>query len=635
MRAGPARPGSGAWKPMGPADPRMSVRIDRDLLIAPQRKIRKHVERASEYARTAGWLIRDFLGVARWQVAPVIGCGFAHIGLKFAAMGAIYLCVKALSEDAPVAIPGMAFLSPKSPEFIVSSVGAGVALLIGTAFFRYQVRRRSISLGREYEEYCARRIVLLASRLPHPRAAVASRIVWAGSLRQYPGYARVGGIAARRLTQLLPAVASFLAVALALLWMDAGLTVTLAGLAAVAVLAQYPANHRVATASKVLESSRRAAGSRYRALFRRLHCDPMPLAPDGAIVDQLFRSGHVRDSIDSVSARAAEAEHAALVSRISSSVLLGATLVLLGIDIVQGERTWATVVTYAAAVRFALSDFLSVNKIASSLTKYHAQITKHREFVIDAMPCLRDARQEVAQISWPLELQLAGLHEASATLTMQRGDVLALVAPGRARYVLPVLFEGVIGPREGREGRYSPVLIDSSLLVPDLELRANLGLPSDLGEAAVERDLAPFAPEGEQTSFVQPGWLDRPLELGQLPQWLLTALHVLALRARRRPLVAMDVAQFAAMSPRWRDACRAALAESVLILIHSRPAAIGKYGEHAAIVCDGGALYGWLPVEAGASEAAWAEIQGHITRALAGTARDGCDELDEDEDEDG
>jgi len=612
----------------------MSVRIDRDLRLEPQRKLRKHVARASEYARTAGWLISDFFGVARWQVLPVIACGFAHIGLKFAAMGAIYLCVKALSEDAPVAIPGMAFLAPKSPEFVLLSVGAGVALLIGTAFFRYQVRQRSIALGRHYEEHCARRIVLLVSRLPDPRAAVASRIVRAGGVHQYPSYARFCGMAARQMSQLLPAFASFLAVALALLWMDAGLTLTLAGLAAVAVLAQYPANHRVAIASKVWESTRGGAGRRYRALFRRLHCDPMPLAPDGAIVDQLFRSGHVRANIDSVSARAAEAENAALVSRISSSVLLGATLILLGIDIVQGERTWATVAAYAAAVRFALADFVSVCKIASGLTKYHAQIAKHREFVLDALPCLRDPRHNAAAVSWPIELRLAGLHDPGATLAMQRGDVLALLAPGRARYALPVLFEGAIGACAGDEGQYLPVLIDSNLLVPDLELRANLGLPADLSEAAIEGALAPFAPDGEALSFVQPGWLDRPLELGPLPQWSLSALHVLAVRARRRPLVAIDLSQFAAMSPRWRDACRAALADSVLLLIHARPNSIGKHGERAVIVCDGDALRGWLPVEVGPGENSLVEFHDHITRALAAPGLNRTDEPDEDDHED-
>jgi hypothetical protein len=609
----------------------MSVRIDRDLIFEPQRKFRKHAERASEYAETAGWLIRDFFRTARWRALPVIGCGFAQIALKFAAMGVIYLCVHALSEGLPIAIPGLEFLSPKSPEFVLLSVGIGISLLIGTAYFRYQVRRRSISLGQQYEEHCARRVILLASRLPHPRAEAANRIVRAGALYQYPGYVRFSGMAVRQLTRLLPAFASFLAVALALLWMNAGLTVTLAALAAVAVLAQYPAVHRAAAASKLLEVSRSAAGRRYRTLFRRLQSDPMPLAPDAAIVDQLFRSGDVRDNIDSVAARANEVEQAALVSRISSSVLLGATLILLGIDIVQGEQTWAAVAAYAAAVRFSLSDFVSVCKIGSSLTKYHAQIAKHREFVIEALPCLREVRQDAAGTSWPIEFRLAGLHDRSATLTLERGDVVALVAPGRARYALPVLFEGVV---DLSGGQHFPVLVDSGLLMPDLELRANFGLPPELDEAAIERDLAPFAQEGEELSFVEPGWLDRPLETGPVPPWSLNALHVLAVRARRRPLVAMDLSQFAAMSVPWRDACRAALAESVLILIHSRPKSIGRHGERAVIVCDGDGLRGWLPVESGAGAEALAGFHDYLARMLAATGRAWSDDDDDDDDQD-
>jgi hypothetical protein len=212
--------------------------------------------------------------------------------------------------------------------------------------------------------------------------------------------------------------------------------------------------------------------------------------------------------------------------------------------------------------------------------------------------------------------------------------VLALLAPGRARYALPVLFEGVIGACAGDEGQYLPVLIDSNLLVPDLELRANLGLPADLSEAAIEGALAPFAPDGEALSFVQPGWLDRPLELGPLPQWSLSALHVLAVRARRRPLVAIDLSQFAAMSPRWRDACRAALADSVLLLIHARPNSIGKHGERAVIVCDGDALRGWLPVEVGPGENSLVEFHDHISRGLAAPGLNRTDEPDEDDHED-
>jgi hypothetical protein len=370
---------------------------------------------------------------------------------------------------------------------------------------------------------------------------VANQIIGAGSLNQYPGYARRSGIVVRQLAQLLPTFASFVAVSAALLWMDLWLTTTLAGLALLAVLAQYPANHRVATASRILEGTRRAAGRRYHAPFRRLNRDPMPLAPTGAILDQFFRSGQVRANIDSFTARATEAEQAALVSRISSSLLLGAALILLGIDIVQGERTWAAVAAYAAAVRFALSDFVSVCSLASGVTKHHAHIANHREFVVDALPCLRDGAEE-GEIAWPITLKLAGLHDPSQPLVVRRGDMLAVVTPGNARSLLPAMFEDAV-ERPAREARVPrPVLIDSDLLAPDLKLRANFGLPPDLDEATVEQALAPFAPEGEDFSLAPPGWLDRSLDdLGPLPRWLLAGLHVLSVCARERPVVAIDL----------------------------------------------------------------------------------------------
>jgi hypothetical protein len=612
----------------------MSVRIDYGLLSNTQRKLRRHSARAAEYIQTGGWLIGDFFRITRWKVLPVILCGAAYIGLKFAAMGVIYLCVQALSEDRPITLPGMDGLAPKSPEFVLVSVGIGVALLIATAFFRYQVRRRGIDLGRQHEEYCARRIIMLASRLPDPRAEVANRIIGAGSLTQYPGYARRSGIVVRQLAQLLPTFASFVAVSAALLWMDFWLTTTLAGLALLAVLAQYPANHRVASASRVLESTRRAAGHRYRALFRRLNRDPMPLAPSGGILDQLFRSGHVRDNIDSFTARATEAEQAVLVSRISSSLLLGAALVLLGIDIVQGERTWASVAVYAAAVRFALSDFVSVCKLASGVTKYHAEITNHREFVVDALPCLGDAKDEVEDISWPITLSVPGLHDPSRSLALGRGDVLAVLTPASVRSMLPAMFEDAIERRAADWRVPRPVLVDSDLLAPDLKLRANFGLPPDLDEAAVVQALAPFAPKGEDLGLAPPGWLDRSLDdLGPLPRWLLAALHVLAVRARRRPLVAMDLSQFAAMPKRWRDACRSTLSDSVFILIHPRPTSVGKHGEQTAIVCDGDALRGWLPLTDRNSRMIVAQFYARIAPVPSDHGfRRPVDDVDEDED---
>jgi hypothetical protein len=271
---------------------------------------------------------------------------------------------------------------------------------------------------------------------------------------------------------------------------------------------------------------------------------------------------------------------------------------------------------YAAAVRFALSDFVSVCSLASDVTKHHVQIEYHREFVVDALPCLGAAREEAEDVSWPITLRVPGLHDPSQRLVVGRGDVLAVIAPGNSRWLLPAMFEDAIELPPGHARVPRPVLVESDLLAPDLELRANFGLPIDLDEAAVGEALAPFAPDGDDLSLVPPGWLDRSLdELGPVPSWLLAALHVLSVRARRRPLVAMDLSQFAPMPKRWRDACRSALADCVFILIHPRPGAVGRHGERMAIVCDGSALRGWLPVTGRSSRTVVAQFYAQIAPA--------------------
>jgi hypothetical protein len=96
----------------------------------------------------------------------------------------------------------------------------------------------------------------------------------------------------------------------------------------------------------------------------------------------------------------------------------------------------------------------------------------------------------------------------------------------------------------------------------------------------------------------------------------------------------MDASQFAAMSARWQGACRAALAESALILIHTRPNSIGRSGERAAILCDDVGLRGWLPVELAGGLEATVGLRGDLTQTLATTGREWAEDDDEDDDQD-
>ncbi len=570
------------------------------------RKLRRHVARARGYWRTGAWLWRDYASVVRWRLLRVVLAGGAHIAAKFAAMGVIYFCIRSLTEGTPIVVPGLAVLAPQSREFVLFGVGGGVGLLILAAWFRYEVRRRAIRLGRRYEEHCARRIVVLASRLPDRRAPLASRIAAGDGMHSYMGYARYCGLAVRQLTSLLPTVASFATVALVLLWLDPALTLLLTVLAAAAALAQYPANHQTARASHLWERTRRAAARRFLTLFRRLSQYPLPLAADSPVLDGPFRDPTVRANIESFAGRATAAEQAGLVSRIGSSVLLGITLILLGIDIVEGGRSWAEVAVYLAAVRFALSDFVSVSKIASNLTRYHAQIDHYRDFVQDAAAAEAATDQPPG---WPLCLRLAALDGSAGELRLEKGDVAALVLPGQLRHALAALFEPHGAPRG-----QPPLLVGDAMLAPEADLRTNLGLPASIDEAALARALEAFAPETAGPGLA-PGWLDRgpaSLWLRQLPEWALLALRVIAVRERGLALVAVEATRFGRMDKTWRAACRQALAKQVLVLVHHRPRGVGRHGERVAILADERGLRGWLPLAGRHSAAALTEVHARL-----------------------
>jgi hypothetical protein len=175
------------------------------------------------------------------------------------------------------------------------------------------------------------------------------------------------------------------------------------------------------------------------------------------------------------------------------------------------------------------------------------------------------------------------------------------------------------------------VAVSAALLWMDLWLTTTL---AGLALSAVLA-LAPFALDRDDLSQAPPGWLDRSLdELGPVPPWLLGALHVLSVRTRRRTLVAMDLSQFAPMPKRWRDACRSALADGVFILIHPRPGAVGRHGERTAIVSDGSALRGWLPLSGRGSRTALAQFCARIAPVPKDDRfRQAIDDPDENDDE--
>ena len=213
-------------------------------------------------------------------------------------------------------------------------------------------------------------------------------------------------MASQQLLRLVPTFASFLFGCGVLLWLDVRLTTLLALFGMLAFLTQYPANNRAARASHDWERTRRGSAQRLMQAFARLRRDPTPLLANSPALDAVFHDPDVRTNLDSLLERVRAGEKADLVSRVGSGLLLGGVIFIVGADILAGSRTWAGVAAYLAAVRFALSDFVSVSRLATSLTRSHTQIDRYRQLVVGSWPIV--TAPPLTRPVPPLRLRLAG-----------------------------------------------------------------------------------------------------------------------------------------------------------------------------------------------------------------------------------
>ena len=567
-------------------------------------KLGRHARRARRYASDIKWLQGDFLRRNWRQTARVVMSGLLHLATKALSVALLYVVVHSLSEGIPRQLSHLPLPPPNSAAFLWLAVSLAFGILVLSAWLRFDVRKRGIVLGREYEEYSARRVFALASRMPDPRAPIASRIAATEPMHLYIGYARHCGMTARQLVQLMPTLVSFVAGCFVMIWMDALTTAGLALLALVSTLAQYPANHRAAQASHDWEHSRGEAMRRIVELFTALKRSPTPIANEGPVLKRLFAEESVRNYIEGFNDRSICSEEAALVSRIGSHLVFCGAILLLGMDIVQGERSWAAVAAYVAVVRFTLADFVQVSTLANGFTRFHAQFTLYRRFIGDAARAEDDPPE--AGDAAPV-LRIRNLVDGKSRWRPHRGTIAALLTPPIPVPSIPMM---VFDAADGAEGRLTLARIDRGLLDDQAPLRALLGLAADVDEVEIAAALDAFEPEADAPSTQEPGWLDRPATIGwrrELSPGRLAGLQAIAAARRRAAVVAMDLAFFDELGPAWRAAAGEELAGSVLILIYQPTDAVGnldmhfirlgRLGESAVLLADGKRIVGWGPLD--------------------------------------
>jgi hypothetical protein len=558
------------------------------------RRLRRQIAVGRHQTRIALWLLRDILRFSRWGSLRVVLTELLGVLVRYGSLGLLYLFVHALQDLEPVLVP------PEVPlmggrelpvrDFFMLGVIAGVALLSAGSLLQFLVRLSALRAAEHYERFCGRRLLTLASRLPSPKAAWASRIFGREPIHIFFAYARSCGFVTRQIVLLLPSFASLLVGSVILLLLDTATTLLLALLAAAIFLAQYPLNNVSAQASSRLERRRRDAMRLVSRLLIRQRTAAVPLGEDSAVLDRLFaKRGEVRRDISLYGDRIRGSEGALLVSRIGGGVLLGAALLLIGGDILEGRRTWAEVAVYVAVARYVLKDFASAGKFMSGLSRVFGPVERYIRFVRSAALADREPPPP-ARAGGPLRLRVAALAGDEPVLALGPGQTAALLTRDRQLPLGVLLVDHAAGP-------VGPVAwIDAQLLAEDAPLLANLALPAGVSPRMIEAEAARMAPPDDAVPY-RPGWLRRTVaELPTPPpDWLVCALKVAVAARRGACCLAMESHTLQALPPAWRAAWPEVF-EGPLLIVQRDLRLLGQGGESVALLAEGERFMGWLPL---------------------------------------
>jgi hypothetical protein len=579
-----------------------AIRESGGLMYPLLHKATKHASQAGRYARATGWLIRDFLSFARWRSLAVLASGGGQVATKYAAVAVVYFLVAFISDRQKLDF----FLMDRLPadDRIIYVVGLvlGLGLLTSSNLLRYLVRRGAIRLGRDYEVWCVRRIFAGASHLPDSRAPAASKSFLSEGMHLYGFYARQCGMAARQIVGCLPSTVSLFIGASVLLWLDAGLTILVAGLSLAAVVAQYPANNRSAKTSERWEMSRRPAQLHVLRGFERLQDAPLFLRPRDPLLNTFFTDPRWVANLDAFSARALYGEQVTLTSRVGSSVILGVLLLLLGLDLLAGQRTWAEVAVFLGAAKFVLGDFIQVSKLLSSATRFHAQVERLQAFLAASSRLVRRPGPATAQASADISLNVPHLHEGEAAhLSVPAGTRLALLQPRLGVASPAAMVFGAIAEGQASAGA-GPIRISAELFEPQAPLRPLLMVSEEVTEEALLAEIRPFLTEEPDAVLFASGWLDRPWSgdhgrRAGLP--VLLALK-LVIAVRRDPsFLVIDAALLNAVDERWRAAAAGRLGSTRLIVAARDLGQLGRNGETVLLIGHAQKIVAWVAMTDG------------------------------------
>jgi hypothetical protein len=556
-----------------------------------------------QYGAILRWFARDALWQFKWTVAAIVGGGFLSLLFQVQAIALAMYYGHALSEDRTITIGAYSWNARTSVTLLVIAGLTVAGSMLIAAAVRYGSRRATLRLRAEYAKRCWTRVLRLIRDIPFESpGADAMEMPVAMQL------ARTDSMLCSRFVAILAfaliAIINLVVTVGVLIVVNPVLTLIIIALASVSAVVFYRINVRAAHMSLEYEEAGPPARQETYSAMQQIGFE----LEAGTVRDEGDRQWPAAEAfVDSYVQRLRCADDSEFVGNIFLAVILGTTLIGLGINAVVQNRGWESAATYLVALPYALLAFRQLSRTVTMLNRFYPMAKRYRAFVL-----ARSGRslQSTEAPAFPLRLT-ARAKEYDAplqTVELAAGDRLGIVAPmGVSRYTKPYLVNTLMRTRQApnTEAWIMHTRFASQNVVVREETFAALGWGT--GERARFDALVEAARMSSIRDLQWPATAERPEEPSKLhPVLRFFASVVEVARDDSVRCVLLDAASLVRLPDEGRTAVFDRFAHVITVIVSDRdPAPIGTFGESAVGILERNGLVAlgdpaWLrTVEAG------------------------------------
>jgi ABC-type multidrug transport system fused ATPase/permease subunit len=440
------------------------------------------IQTLARYASFLRWLLLDSLWRKKYLTLVILGTGFLGVAFQVKVFGLVVYYAQRFSSGEKINFAKYTFDPRTSIELLLTGSIAVVILLFLSTLCTYFSRRSTLRMGREYEEFCAKRVFCLLGKGNDVFSADEEVKGESYLYRLAKTDSRYANRVLRMMLSLvIPSITLLVAIAV-LFYIKHSLTLIVTLLAGVFLFYQYRASRQAARHSKEFETLTSASARGYRTLIQ--HFRQQPANQTGRdMVEHLFAGGPVKKQLDSYEGRLRSVENSRLISGIFMSMILGFILLVMGMDIIHSGIGWGSLLVYLLALRFAMTNLQTVFSQITGINRFYPQVLRYFLFVQSYFP-------EVKSRTYPLdryELRVTvderdRLQGTLARSMIKVGTHLSLVTPLELnRYTMAALTRSMIGESKSiiKSALFSMRFATTKHSCPQMTLREFLCLEPD------------------------------------------------------------------------------------------------------------------------------------------------------------